>query len=157
MIENARTVGYIACTFISRPKFGQFCEHGLPVFGKVAVFRNIVAFSMYLRRKNKHEIHRSGICAHDDLGIPLWRNARIWVICQTLIVQLTKVAKKAYRLRAYSKILAKIVFLFFSSNSSIYNIEDRDIDYQQMMPNGQSTVNHSWFHYKSSAFTPKSP
>ena len=46
----------------------------LPVFAKGAIFRNIVAFSLYIHRKNKREIHRSSIFARDNLGIPLRRN-----------------------------------------------------------------------------------
>ena len=77
-----RKIGYEICTCISRLRVGHFLRTRvanfpsiLPVSAKVAIFRNIIPFSMNYHSKKEHKIHASGISAREDLGIPLRRNA----------------------------------------------------------------------------------
>ena len=53
----------------------------LPVFDKVYIFRNIIAFSIYQHWKSEQEIRRLGKFARDDFGIPLRRKPLSVYLC----------------------------------------------------------------------------
>ena len=77
MIQNAQKNIYrlyflFAAKFwtLLRARLEQFPSILPNFFAKVAIFSNIVAFSMPKHIKNEHEIHRLGTFARDDLVIP---------------------------------------------------------------------------------------